>query len=216
MQYPKHAVILAAGLGSRLGLNIPKCLVEVNGRKIIDTQLELLEDISDVRIVVGFKEREVIDHVRKIRPDAVFVRNPNYANTTNCYSANLAVKYLQDPYIMIDGDVVIGKKKFENFLKICKNSKQNIIGITNSKTDEAVFVELDKDDNIVRFKRSPRDQNEWCGIAYLCDIEILSDENYVFHALEKRLPLKSFDFDCYEIDTPRDLEMAFDRIKNLK
>ena len=41
MQYPKHAVILAAGLGSRLGLNIPKCLVEIDGKKIIENAKKL-------------------------------------------------------------------------------------------------------------------------------------------------------------------------------
>lgn len=215
MQYPKHAVILAAGLGSRLGLNIPKCLVEIDGKKIIDTQLELLKEIPDIRIVVGFKEEDVMNHVKKIRPDAIFVRNPSYAHTSNCYSTNLAVRYLKDPHIIIDGDVIIGKEKFEKFLKECKNFKGNIIGVTKSKTDEAIFVELDKDNNIIEFKRSPKSENEWCGIAYLYDIKILANESYIYQALEKRLPLKPFDFDCYEIDTPGDLERASSEIKNL-
>jgi len=50
--------------------------VQVDGHTLIDYQLDLLRDVPDVRIVVGFKEEEVIEHVRKKRPDAVFVRNP--------------------------------------------------------------------------------------------------------------------------------------------
>lgn len=82
MPTPKHAVISAAGLGSRLELNMPKCLVEIGGRKVIDYQLDLLREIEDLRIVVGFMEEAVISHVREIRNDVLFVRNPDYRTTS--------------------------------------------------------------------------------------------------------------------------------------
>ena len=53
----KHAVICAAGLGSRLGKNMPKTLVNITeDKKIIDHQLELVEEIElpDVRPIINF------------------------------------------------------------------------------------------------------------------------------------------------------------------
>ena len=78
MQNVEHVIISCAGLGSRLGLNKPKCLVEIGGRALIDYQLDLLKDIPDIRIVVGFMEEELIEHVRSIHPNVTFIRNPDY------------------------------------------------------------------------------------------------------------------------------------------
>ncbi|VFS90048.1 putative sugar nucleotidyltransferase [Pseudomonas aeruginosa] len=49
----EHAVISAAGIGSRLGLNKPKCLVEVGGKTLLAQHLERLAEIPNVWVVVG-------------------------------------------------------------------------------------------------------------------------------------------------------------------
>src|SRR5690606_7919343 len=54
------AVICAAGTGSRLGVGVPKCLISVDGRSIIDRQLDLLVDVPDVRVAVGYREDLVV------------------------------------------------------------------------------------------------------------------------------------------------------------
>ena len=208
MQHIKHAVISCAGVGSRLGLNIPKCLVEINNRKLIDYQLDLLKNIKDVRIVVGFKELEVIAHVRKIRSDVTFVRNPNYATTSNSYSLYLASKDLQNPFITIDGDMIIHRADFRKFIVEAASSKENIICVTPAKTTEAVFAKLDSDKKITEFSRKSVSAYEWCGIAYLYDLTISPSAGFVYKQFVSKLPMKSFEIDCYEIDTPEDLDLA--------
>lgn len=208
MQTIKHAVISAAGLGSRLELNMPKCLVEVGGRKIIDYQLDLLTDIEDVRVVVGFMEEAVIEYVRKIRSDVIFVRNPDYRTTTNSYSVYLASKDLKEPFISIDGDLLIKEESFKNFISHCGKGK-NIIGITDSKTEEAVFIRLDEaKENITGFQQTPKTPYEWSGLAYLHDIKIMQNGGYIFKEIEKHLPLPAVNIVCHEIDTPEDLNSA--------
>ena len=59
MSFIKHAIISAAGMGTRLGLNTPKCLLKFNGVSIIEHQLDLLRDVEDVRVVVGFMEEDL-------------------------------------------------------------------------------------------------------------------------------------------------------------
>ena len=208
MQHIEHAVISCAGVGSRLGLNRPKCLVELNGRKLIDYQMELLKGVADVRVIVGFKELDVIDYVRKIRPDTTFVRNPDYATTSNSYSLYLATRDLRQPFVSIDGDMIISPRDFKGFLAESAKAKENIIGITPAKTTEAIFVRLDKKRRIVEFTRSPALSHEWCGVAYLRDIRIKSQASFLFNQFINRLPLRSFELACYEIDTPEDLDLA--------
>ena len=214
MQCIKHAIISMAGLGSRLGFNTTKGLVKVGEKRIIDYQLELLDNVEDIRIVVGFKEKEVMKHVRKIRDDVTFVRNPNFRTTSNSYSIYLASKDLKDPYLIIDGDIIINKKDFKSFLKNCND--ETIIGVTPSKTEEAVFVSIDDETNTIRsFQRSPQLHYEWTGIAYLNNILIPKDQGYVYKELEKHFPLNYFVLDCYEIDTEADLELAINNLHTI-
>lgn len=215
----KHAVISAAGLGSRLGLDMPKCLVELEGHCLIYYLLHLLKDVQDIRIVVGFKEQQVIDYVRAIRPDVTFVRNENYANSTNAYSLYLATQHLTEPYLSIDGDMYVEPESFHRFVDACSKHR-NLIGISRSFTEEAVFVELDERQNMIQgFRRSPPDEFEWCGVAYFSDLEVSPDANYVYNEIESMLPIAAEVVDVFEIDTPQDLDYLyrnFDREKQME
>ena len=214
MEYPKNAVILAAGLGSRLGMDTPKCLVEIHGRKLIDYQLDLLKDFDDIRVVVGFKEELVMDYISQKRPDCIFVRNPEYATTTNSCSTKLAAKHITQPYIIIDGDIHISKTTFDDFLKKCaQNNKKNIICATKAKTEEPVYMHI-KEDQVVKFSRDEKSNYEWSGVAYINNIN-LSDINagYIYKVLEKSLPCPSFVLDVFEIDTPHDYNEAVKHIQ---
>ena len=208
MQHIKHAVIGAAGIGSRLGLDMPKCLVPIGDKRIIDYQLMLLGSIPDVRVVVGFQEEIVIDYVRNIRPDVTFVRNPDYLTTSNSYSIYLASRHLMAPYLMIDGDLVFQVDSFYEFLAQA-SAGETLIGITQSKTEEAVFVECNESGKqIMRFFREPRAEYEWSGLALFNNISIRSTDQYIFEQLERYLPLKCHPIECFEIDTPDDLDRA--------
>lgn len=203
-------MISAAGLGSRLELNMPKCLVEIGGRKVIDYQLDLLREIEDLRIVVGFMEEAVISHVREIRNDVLFVRNPDYRTTSNSYSLYLATKDLPEPFVAIDGDLLIDPASFDEFLVRCHGPK-SVIGITESKTEEAVFVELDDSgENVVAFTRERRSAYEWSGLAYLASIAIHRNQGYLYREIEQHIPLPAQKVKCFEIDTPEDLNAAIE------
>lgn len=207
MQHIKHAIVSMAGLGSRLGFNTTKGLVKIGKKRIIDYQLNLLDNIPDVRIVVGFQEYDVMDYVRNIRDDVTFIRNPDFKTTSNSYSIYLASKDLKSPYLIIDGDILINKDHFNDFLLNCKN--ESVVCLTPAKTEEAVFVEINENNNMIKkFQRSPKLSFEWTGIAYFKDIFIPKDQGYVYKELEKYLPLKYHILDCYEIDTEADFYLA--------
>ncbi len=207
----KNAVICAAGFGSRLGLDMPKCLVPIGKHKLIYYLLGLLKDVENVRIVVGYKEEEVIEYVKSIRNDVVFVRNPQYASTSNSYSLYLGSKDIQDGFLTIDGDMIISPDNFTNFIDSC-NAGEDRLGLTPSKTDDAVFVAVNEKDEAVEFSREKISDFEWSGIAYFATIKMSEVQNYVYEQLLDKLPIKTSTLDCYEIDTPNDLNLALNEI----
>ena len=183
-------------------------MIDIHGRRVIDYLLDLLKEIENVRIVVGFMEELVIEHVRKLRDDVVFVRNPNFQTTSNTHSLWLATRDLHEPFIAIDGDMLINPASFSDFLNACAG-RDSIVGVAKSKTEEAVFVKLNAKAQIVSFYRKPRETYEWCGIACMSGIRMpQGDQGFVYSVLEKHLPLKAQVIDCYEIDTPADLDYA--------
>ena len=207
----KNVVICAAGLGSRLDLDMPKCLVEIGQHRLIYYLLELLEEVENVRIVVGFKENEVMDYVKRIRKDVIFVRNPEYQTTTNAYSLYLGTRDLKEPYMTIDGDMIVDKNSFIEFVNECKKD-ENLIGVTRAKTDDAVFVRMETDEMVSEFSRERISDFEWSGISYFSNITVSKQGNYVYQELEKHLPIKGKMIECYEIDTPSDLAKAYNEI----
>ena len=82
------AIILAAGRGNRLAEfnpdGRPKCLLEFEGRSLLERQLDTLFrlGVSHATLVVGYEADTIISHVSTLssRPDIAFVYNPAFTN----------------------------------------------------------------------------------------------------------------------------------------
>lgn len=210
----KNAVICAAGLGSRLGLDTPKCLVKLGKHRLIYYLLGILKDVENVRIVVGFKEEEVIEYVRNIRDDVVFVRNPDYSSTTNSYSLYLGSHDLHEPFITIDGDMIIDEENFKIFVDAI-DVNQDLIAVTEAKTEDAVFAKIDENNFITEFSRKPISKYEWSGIAYFANFKVSKNGQYIYQEIEANLPVKSVLMECWEIDTPGDLDLVMNEVSHI-
>ncbi len=206
MSAVEYAVIAAAGLGSRLGFGKPKCLVEIGEYPIIAYQLELLKDIPNIRVVVGFEEIDVMSVVKKIRPDTVFVRNPSFRTTTTLASYSMGAEYVDKSCLFIDGDIIFQPDSFHSFLNNC-TKKHTLVGVTEAKTEDAVYAHI-KDDNVIRFSRSEISNFEWANIVWVPPKYFTQENRAVFQRLEDDLPLPVCEVKSYEIDTAKDYEKA--------
>ena len=109
-----QAVILAAGMGRRLGEltgDNTKCMLEVNGVRLIDRTLECLakHDISRIVLVVGYKRENVKAYVGNSYKgiEIVYVDNPIYDKTNNIYSLYLAKDYLvAEDTLLLESDLI--------------------------------------------------------------------------------------------------------------
>ena len=109
-----QAVILAAGMGRRLGEltgNNTKCMLEVNGVKLIDRALECLAEhnLSRIVLVVGYKRENVKAYVGNSYKgiEIVYVDNPIYDKTNNIYSLYLAKDYLvAEDTLLLESDLI--------------------------------------------------------------------------------------------------------------
>jgi len=210
----KNVVICAAGLGSRLGLDSPKCLVKLGKHRLIYYLLQILKDVENIRIVVGFKEEEVIEYVKGIREDVVFVRNPDYSTTSNSYSLYLGSHDLNEPFVTIDGDMIIDQENFQKFVDAI-DINEDLIAVTEAKTEDAVFAKVDENNYITEFSRKPISKYEWSGVAYFANFKVSKDGQYIYQEIEPNLPIKSVQMECWEIDTPGDLDLVMNEVSHI-
>jgi len=110
-----HAIILAAGRGSRLAEHNPeghpKCLMEFGGRSLLNRHLDILNQlgIRNLDLVIGYEADRIIDHVGTLffRPDVAFHYNPRYeqGSVLSLLAARDTLESGQ-PVIVMDADVL--------------------------------------------------------------------------------------------------------------
>lgn len=109
-----QAIILAAGMGNRLGKytkDNTKCMLDINGRTLIDRALDALESngIGRCVIVVGYKKENLMKAVgnRHGKMEIIYVSNDVYNKTNNIYSLYLAKDWLlKDDTILLESDLI--------------------------------------------------------------------------------------------------------------
>ena len=201
-------VIAAAGIGSRLGMNLPKALVEVQGRTVLERLLTTcLAEVKDIRLVVGFRADEVSAHALSIRKDIIIVRNPSFRDTSVRHSFWLGSRHATAPCLFIDGDMLIDPASFQAFMREARQTEV-LVGVSRAASEDAVYAEVDDHGLLQRFSRQPGWAHEWCGVAKLPPSLFQTDVEYVFQCIDRVLPAPSFALSTAEVDTRQDLEAA--------
>jgi histidinol-phosphate/aromatic aminotransferase/cobyric acid decarboxylase-like protein/GTP:adenosylcobinamide-phosphate guanylyltransferase len=152
-----QAMILAAGLGSRLGKytkNNTKCMLEVNGDTIITQALDSLNSvgIKKLILVVGYKKYNLIRHIGRHYKniDIEYVENPIYNKTNNIYSLFLAKdKLIEDDTILLESDLLFEESILKELLD---DDRENLAVVDKYQIwMDGTSVRLDDDDNIIGF-----------------------------------------------------------------
>lgn len=217
-------VILAAGIGSRLGNPFPKPLTPLkNGKSIMKMQTENIAsryNIDDISVVVGFKKDLIMERF----PELSYVYNPFFDRTNTSKSLLQVLKKNRDKSVLwLNGDVVFDEKILD-ILNPFIESNQSFVAVNTSKVaDEEVKYTL-QDGFINKLSKIVKNGlGEAVGINFISSNDIQDfinrleecDVNDYFErglelAIEKdNLKIKAVDiskYNCMEIDFIEDLE----------
>ena len=166
-----QAIILAAGMGKRLGeftKNNTKCMVPVNGIPMIDRLLNQLcgLNLNRVVIVIGYEGQKLVDYIGsrfdgKLKIE--YVDNPVYYKTNNIYSLALAKdKLMEDDTLLIESDLLLDDRMFSLILN---NPYPNLALVAKYETwMDGTMVRIDEDNNIVNF--IPKSAFKYSDVKY--------------------------------------------------
>ena len=153
-----QAIILAAGMGRRLGeytKDNTKCMVPVNGVRLIDRLLGQLakQQLERIIIVVGYKGKELREYIESTDLSSLtieFYENPVYDKTNNIYSLALVKDKLQeDDTLLIESDLIFSDRLIP---MIVENAEPNLALVAKYETwMDGTMVRLDDEQNIVNF-----------------------------------------------------------------
>jgi choline kinase len=111
-----RAVILAAGRGTRIQSvtnGTPKCLIEIDGRTILENQIEGLwsAGVSKIAVVIGHNGHLIVNRAKQLYKDCfhslTFIENPEYAVTNNIYSLWMARHWARSSdFLCLNADVL--------------------------------------------------------------------------------------------------------------
>jgi choline kinase len=221
-------VILAAGMGTRLGKPWPKPLTPLaDGRSIMAQQLENVEKIfgreARVTIVVGFK----MEMIMEAHPNAAFIYNEVYDQTNTSKSLLKALRASQESGVLwLNGDVVFDPRVLERVQSRMREEKSFVCVNTSATSDEEIKYTVDSNGNINSLsKQVVNALGEAVGInfigkgekaAVINHLEECADNDYFERGLElaiekagiKLEPVDISDLFAVEVDFQADLERA--------
>jgi len=209
VQATEAVVISAAGLGSRMGLGIPKALIELQGQSLISRALDILDDyFQDIYVVGGYKAHQLWEELNRRSRPPILVLNNQYLGTGTAGSVSKALSLISvDRVLLIDGDVLFTRETIEVILEC----RENALIIGPAVSDNPVFVNLDAKtgQNAVSLSQEKRSSYEWSGISLVYNPNLIElGSQHLYPGINKLLPIRAINSDWFEIDEPHDLVLA--------
>ena len=219
-------IILAAGIGSRLGNPLPKPLTKLKNHKSImqmmTENISFSYSLDLVNLVVGFKK----DLIMESFPDLTYVYNQYFDQTNTAKSLLKAIKKNKEQSILwMNGDIVFDKNILIK-LKEYIDKDVSFVAVNTSKVAEEEVKYTLKDNYIDELSKTVENGlGEAVGINFISSkyidsfikrLEECDDNDYFERALEvaiekdgfKIKPVDISEFNCIEIDFEEDLKNA--------
>lgn len=223
-----QAVILAAGMGTRLGRPWPKPLTRLDdGRTIMQQQLENLQQAfgTDLRVltVVGFK----LELILEAFPDVSYAYNESYDQTNTNRSLLKALRLAAPGGVLwMNGDVVFDPGVLERAKEFVQLDRSFICVNTAAVGEEEVKYTVDDQGHVAQLSKSvAAPLGEAVGINYvsagdrprlIAGLAACTDQDYFERGIELAIdrdgmqvfPLDITEYFAVEVDFEEDLSRA--------
>ena len=152
-----QAIILAAGMGKRLGeltQGNTKCMIRVGGETLIERVLRQLDalHLSRIIVVIGYKGAELQEYLANVsvQTPIVFVENPIYDKTNNIYSLYLAKDYMREQdTLLLESDIILEDAVLR---KLVKHPYPDLALVDKYESwMDGTVVTIDEENRIQRF-----------------------------------------------------------------
>jgi choline kinase len=192
-------IILAAGEGTRLRpftLERPKCMVEFNGKPIIDHILETSNEagIKDIIVVCGYKEDVLKTHLKN--SDIKFVTNHKYDSTNMLSSLFCAEQEMNDDVVISYADIIYTPGILKQLVSdnndlsvvIDRDWEQLWLLRMEDPLADAETLKINRDGSIIELGKKPKNKAEIEG-QYMGLIKIKKDAlnkiRTFYHSLDR-------------------------------
>ncbi|WP_243439134.1 NTP transferase domain-containing protein [Fundidesulfovibrio soli] len=216
------AVILAAGVGSRLGRPFPKALSELpTGETIMGRQIRILREqgLREIIVVVGFKMAILMEYF----PSVLFKYNPEFYLTNTSKSLLCALEHIErEDTLWLNGDVVFDDQIIADIMA----RGGNVVAVDRKKCgDEEVKYRTDERGRIVEISKTVAEPlGEAVGIntigahhleVFRQALRECGDKDYFERGMELVIergvtfvPMDVSEYRCIEVDFDEDLKNA--------
>lgn len=161
----KLAVILAAGLGSRLNSvtedNIPKGMLEIEGKSLVERSINnLFENGIERIIIVTGHLNNYYDALCEKYENIKTIKNSNYVNTGSMASLAVAKDLIKEDFLLLESDLIYEKRAIKELQYIDKKDCVLLSGKTNS--GDEVYIEV-RDNSIYKVSKDKHGLNSIYG-----------------------------------------------------
>lgn len=142
----KTAVILAAGMGTRLNTitkgEIPKPFLPINNKPLVERSIENLKSVGIERIIlITGHLKEFFEPLKEKYSEIEIVTNENYANTSSMGSFYCTKDILgSNDILLLEGDLIYERKALE--ILVATEKKDAILLTEDTKMTDDYYFEL--------------------------------------------------------------------------
>lgn len=231
-----EVIILAAGLGSRLGKGLPKCLTIMdNGKTILQMQVENIRAVfGDVKIniIIGFKGELIEEYniVNNLNLNIIYNADYDIVNTSKSLLHGIKFVGKDKNVLWLNGDVVFSVNVLMHSLSLVTTNQSFITVNTESVSDEEIKYTLDSEgyiDELSKKVNQNKALGEAVGINFINSSDVqtfkywlkkVNDSDYFEKGLEEsikndKIKLTPYDISAFnsyavEVDFESDLAKA--------